>query len=48
VSTGGRIRSEYADFERIHVLDVVNDPLFSSGPLASVPAFERTLEGNAV
>jgi hypothetical protein len=37
----------HTDFERIYVIDVVNNPRLSTSALASVPAFERTLEGNA-
>jgi hypothetical protein len=37
----------HAEFERIYVVDVVNNPLLSASSLASVPAFERTLQGNA-
>ncbi len=43
----GLFTLSHAEFERIYVVDVVNNPLLSTGSLASVPAFERTLEGNA-
>jgi hypothetical protein len=43
----GLFALSHAEFERIYVVDVVNNPLLSTGSLASVPAFERTLEGNA-
>jgi hypothetical protein len=33
--------------ERVYVVDVVNNPQLSVSSLATIPAFERTLEGNA-
>jgi hypothetical protein len=43
----GLFALSHAEFERIYVVDVVNNPALSTRSLASVPAFERTLEGNA-
>jgi hypothetical protein len=33
--------------ERAYVVDIVNNPQLSVSSLASIPAFERTIEGNA-
>jgi hypothetical protein len=37
----------HASLERAYVVDVVNNPQLSVGSLATMPAFERTIEGNA-